>query len=394
MTAYDINGNAIGYDGDSPLIVAAKKLGVHLMPNSFGELNMVRRARQFTDVKWTPSTNRYRGGIVEYNDPNYSVTYRVDDTFLADTEYTGVPYSRGDARASYGMPLYGYERGFVGFDVPLEAFVTAATNPHTYFSTSSYHVTGTTAAYTPYGVTCDTLVCYAMGLSQWYGSATGFQTLLDNGVITLLFAASNIASNISSVHLGDILWSKSVHVAIITDVVIDENNNIFIEVSEATTTGLTTPDVIGGQYGGLSRRELWDIDTFLDRFGTYNVYRYASVESVTYVQSPFVTLEGEDKMHNLRNRLPLMPYMGHGFKYKAGKIPNSSIVLGTSSYAYMVVFKDGAQFGIFTVNSATSISVGFSAAGEYEAFLFNSSDGTLANMTGRTVTTKWSVISS
>lgn len=390
MAIYDVNGNEIS--GTTDLYESAKRLGVHLMPNSLGELNAVKRARQMTDIKWTPCVNRHKGGYVEY-DASADVTQRFDDTFLAGTEYTGIPYSRGDARASYGMPLYGYERGFVGYDVPISAFVTSAINPHSYFSTSSYYSMGANAGYTPYGVTCDTLVCYALAFSQWYGSDAGFQSLVNNGTLVYVCDSDDIQNYASSIHLGDVLFKKGVHVAIITDVVIDDNGNLFIEVSEATTKGATTPDLIGGQKGGLSRRELWGMDVFFTRFSGYKIYRYVNVDTITYEQIRYVTLEGESPMHNLQDRIPLMPFMGDGFIYKVGYIPNDTVVLGTSSYAYMAVYKDNELFNIFTVNSSTSISVGFTAVGDYSAFLFNSSDGTVANMTARTVACTWSVVS-
>lgn len=397
MAIYDVNGNQIA--GTSDVAEAARVLGLHAVPNSLGELNVVRRARQLTDIKWVPCVDRHRGSVVETrvttNDQRIgSFSERLDDTFLANTEYKGVPYSRGDIRSS-GMPTYGKEHGYVGFDVPLSAFATACRNPYTYFSTLSYYAGGDTAAYTPYGVTCDTLVCYAIGLSKWYGAVQGFQTLINNGTIVFKYNASTIQTNASSIRLGDILWERAVHVSIITDFFTDENNTLCIEVSEATTRGITTPDVVGGKFGGVSRREVFPIDQFNVRFSAAEVYRYANIDNVKYVQSPYVTLEGETPLHSSElMRLPLMPYMGEGFQYVSGKIPNSTVVLGTNSYGYMAVYKDGTLFNTFTVaNNATSITVGFSAAGNYEAFLFNSSDGTLANATAKTISCHWSVVS-
>lgn len=384
MAIYDINGNAIS--GTTELEEYKRRLGLHLTPNSMGELNMVKRARQFTDIKWTPCVERYRGGTVE-DDVDVSLSQQIDDRFLADTEYVGIPYSRGDVRSS-GMPAYGKEHGYVGFDVPLSAFVSSVTNPYSYFCTSTYHSGGNNVAYTPYGVTCDTLVCYAMGLAEWYGSDAGFQRLLNNGVISQVCSGDAIQANIANIHLGDILWKKAVHVAIITDVMIDDGD-IYIEVSEATTRGNTDTITIGGKKGGLSRRELWGMDKFFTRFYGYTVYRYNSVESVEYEQSPFVTLQDESPLHNLIDRLPLIPYMGYGFEYKVGYIPNSTVVIKDTSYDSLAVYKDGELFNTFEVTGNT-VDVGFSAVGSYEAFLFN---GTIGSMTARTASCKWSVIS-
>lgn len=382
MPIYDINGNPLA--GTTELSEAARRLGVHLMPNSIGELNMVRRARQFTDIKWKPAMNLKRRCLAE-KDSTEGSAYGFQDTFLAGTEYTGIPYSHGYYSGAYR------NYGMVGYQVSLEAFATAVQFADSYIAAD--HWDASNGVYTTYGITCDTLGCYAMGLDTWYGSDSGFQTLVNNGTIVAQFSGDDIVANIDKVHLGDILWKKAVHVAVITDVVIDENDNIFIEVSEATTYGAGNPSIIGGQHGGVARRELWDMDTFFTRFYGYTVYRYANVDSVTYEQSPFVTLQGENDMHNLRFQIPLIPYMGSGFSYLSGHIPNTNVLIGTTDYAYLAVYKDGSLFNTFTVNSATSVATGFSAVGEYEAFLFNSSDGTIANMTNRTVSCHWSVIS-
>lgn len=378
---YDIDGNAI--DSVTDLNKQAIMLGLHLMPTTQGELNMVKRARQFTDIKWTPATNIKRR---TYADNETSASrLGFQDTFLAGTEYKGIPYSHGYYSGAYR------DYAMVGYQVSLEAFITSTLFADSYFCTQDVYNTST-SVYTPYGGSCDTLGCYAMGLETWYGSDSGFQTLVNNGTIVQKFSGDDIASHISDIHLGDIMWKKAVHVAVITDVV-TEGNTTYIEVSEETTAGGGNPSVVGGQNGGVSRRELWSIDKFLVRFPSYTIYRYVNSASVSYTPCPFIQLEGEAKIHDLSRQMPLIPYMGSGFAYISGHIPNTNILIGTDSYAYLAVYKDGSLFNTFTVNNATSIATSFSAVGSYEAFLFNSSDGTIANMTNRSVSCHWSVIS-
>lgn len=383
MTVYDVNGNPIA--GSNALEEQAHLLGVHLMPATLGELNMVKRARQFTDIKWTPAVNLKRRNVVEYDaELNYSQGWQ--DTFLVDTEYTGIPYSHGyysGANRNFGM---------LGYQVTLDAFATAAQFADSYLCATD-HWSVANAVYTNYGASCDTLACYAMGLDTWYGSDSGFQTLVNNGTIVRVCDGDAIGANINSIHLGDIIWKKAVHVAVITDVVIDDDGDIFIEVSEATTRGSTNTDDIGLQKGGVCRRELWGLDTdFFTRFYGYTVYRYRDSADVTYTQNRFVTLQGESPLHNLGFNMPLIPYMGDTFEYLSTSIPNTNILIGTDDYAYLVVYKDGTLFNTFTVNGASSVATGFSAVGNYEAFLYNSSDGTVANMTNRTVKCTWSVV--
>ena len=380
MAVYDVYGNVLV--ATSELETKAKTLGLHLMPTTLGELNMVKRARQFTDIKWTPAVNLKRRNVVEY-DAESSASLGWQDTFLADTEYTGIPYSHGyysGANRNFGM---------VGFQASIDAFATSAQFANSYLCATD-HWDVSNAVYTNYGASCDTLVCYAMGLSTWYGSDAGFQSLVDNQTITKVCDGDAIGYNIARIHLGDILWKKAVHVAVITDVVIDDNGDIFIEVSEATTKGGTNPSDIGLPMGGVCRRELWSLDgDFYTRFYGYTVYRYVNSANVTYTQSKFVTLEGESPLHNLGFNMPLIPYMGDGFAYLSTSIPNTNILIKATSFENLAVYKDGSLFNTFAVNSASSVATGFNAVGEYEAFLFN---GTLANMTARSVSTKWSVI--
>ena len=382
MPAYNISGTPLT---DTPLIESAKRLGVHLMPTTLGELNMVKRARQMTDIKWTPAMNLKRRNSVEY-DQELNWPLRFEDRFTAGVEYRGLPYSHGyynGANRNFGM---------IGYQIPFDAFISSLGFANSYLATNHWDTTN--GVYTTYGVTCDTLGCYAMGLSTWYGSDTGFASLVSNGTLVSKFSGDSLADHIDEVHLGDILWKQAVHVAVITDVVIDDEGNIFIEVSEATTAGATSPEVLGGQFGGLCRRELWSLDDdFYTRFYGYTVYRYANSASVTYEQSRFVTLEGESPLHDLHDRMPLIPYMGDGMKYLSGHIPASTILIGTDEYAYLAVYKDGSAWKNITLNGATSKDVEFSATGNYEAFLYNSTDGSVANMTNRTVSCTWSVVS-
>lgn len=383
MSVYDIDGNVL--DSVSQLTLDAKALGLHLMPANRGELNMVKRARQFTDILWTPSATIKRRNYAECNAANAS-TYGWQDVFLAGVTYKGIPYSHGyynGAFRNYGM---------VGYQVSLDAFATSVQFADSYFSTEDVYNT-TTSVYTPYGASCDTLGCYSMGLDTWYGSDGGYQTLVDNGTIILKFSGTDIASHIADIHLGDIMWKRAVHVAVITDVVIEDDGTVYIEVSEATTTGAGVAGEMGGEKGGVCRRELWSIPEFLIRFPSYNIYRYRDVEGVTYKQNAFVRLAGEGELHNVRSNIPLMPIMGHNFNYLSGHIPSTAILIKTNDYAYMAIIKDGSLFNTFSINNASYIQGGFSATGDYEAYLYNSTDGTIANTTNRSVSCKWKVSS-
>ena len=178
--------------------------------------------------------------------------------------------------------------------------------------------------------------------------------------------------------LGDVLNLQSHHVSIITDLVKDENGNVvYIEESEATTVGNGNKDVEGSQTGGLCRRVGYDVNDFFARYENYSLYRYDNIGSIPYTPSKYVNVGDELNMARLLD-LPVMPYMGEGFKYKAGYLHNTTLAIASTYYNKLRVFKDGTEItgSPFTVpENATSVDVGFSESGNYEAYLCKMSGG-------------------
>ena len=372
-------------------------LGLHTMPENEGTLNVIKRCRQLTDVKWTPAVDLPRYMYVTPTPPS-DENYDTDDVehyfgkFIAGVEYKGVPYGRPDC-LNDSPNDYGYTYAFVGRDISLETFVTALQNSESIISKQDFHSMENHRSI-PYATVCSGLTCYALGLTAYYSTSQ----IPDIPGLNVVDSENPTIAEIDTkkIKLGDIVDyydGTSGHTAVITDVVYDETGEVvFIEEAEATTVGEAVPDIVGGQVGGLCRRVGYDRSGFIARFSAYTLYRYAYIANVTYTPSKYVNVGDEMDMFRF-GKLPCMPYMGEGFRYKSGKIPNATVVLQTNNYSYLRVFKDGTEItgSPFAVeNDAKYVDVGFSETGNYEAYLCNMLGG---NNTSVTAKCHWSVVS-
>ena len=356
-------------------------LNLHEMPSLVNIIGEVKRARQFTDIEWTPLQNLPR--FDQITNDAYESNGRMADQYTAGKTYKGFPYSSGNISE---MRKYGYSYGHIGYDAPISAFMTSLFFPDSFLYLKSPRIE-TNAQATAYGTTCDVLACYAMGLSEWVGSDS-FVTLVNNGTVVKITDVDTL--NGALIEIGDLIWLRAVHIAVITDIVRDASGNIeYIEVSEATTKSVQNTDIIGGSEGGLCRRLAWNVTEFKKRFEGYAVYRYPAIYTKGYSQNPYVQVGTEVAPINLYKNMPIIPYMGEGFVYKVGYIENNTLLSQTDRYAKVAVFKDGELFN--TYDYAAVLAVPFVDAGSYEAFLYNSSDGTLANMTERSLKCHWVV---
>ena len=110
-------------------------LGLHERPETQGHLNIVKRARQMTDIEWTPAVDLPRFCSVQrdYTFPDTAVMQYFNGCFKAGVKYKGLPYGRANAIKT----AYGIDNAFVGFSIPFETFVTAAENPNSKLSLES-----------------------------------------------------------------------------------------------------------------------------------------------------------------------------------------------------------------------------------------------------------------
>lgn len=166
-----------------------------------GAINAVKKAYQLTDITFIPLL---------------SIAYNVG-TYQPDTAYKGMIYSSVKETGTY-----------VGSNVSFHTFMTAIHNPRSRIYTdrideSPYHGKNCRSYY---GTVCSDLVSYALGVD--YAS---YDFVASDEMEELDY------SNVEDFHIADVLW-KSGHVALITDVVRDQNDSVVsIEISEAVQNG-------------------------------------------------------------------------------------------------------------------------------------------------------------
>ena len=220
---------------------------------SAGQRNIVKRAYQMTDIKWTPQKNVYGW--------NEGVIYSAGKT------YTGLPY---------GQPVYA---SYVPWTTSLDGFISAVNNKNSrmYTDYSSYN---RKAPY--YSTDCSAFVAWAWDLNSRQTTST-----IKN------FSIEISRTSFASAEVGDSLCLAGNHAVLITDITYDSLNRISsIEISEATTDKRTyyccqkTRYGEGGQYS---------LDSLQNKyFGEgYILYRPKNRDNVTYTHSCAVPLQGD-----------------------------------------------------------------------------------------------------
>ena len=343
--------------------------------------NAIRRARQLTDIKWTPRVKIPRYSMLNGGSDHFL------DWFYPDKEYIGIPYSgagKGEGSASgWTAPEeWGYAHKWVGGCIPFESFVTAARYPNSVFSET---VDQSTPNYdsSPFGIVCTGLVNYTVNGPWPLRGITNFFNTSDN--VFRKPSSNNTISVIdrNEIMIGDFLYTQP-HVIVITDILRDAEGNVtHVEMSEATTVGNGNNTILGTQFGGVARRKMWEYSEFKRLYGNYVKYRRTTFYGIPYEPSKYVDTGNEGNRENIQD-LPCIPYLGNGAIYREGYIHNSKILIGATGFTSLVVTKDGDEFGTFDITDLTEISVGFSDVGSYEAYLTNG--------TTRTMACNWTVV--
>lgn len=216
---------------------------------SQGQINIVKRSRQLTGVKWTPLEDRYQWG------------YR--GMFEAGTTYTGLPY---------GQPVN--TNGYVGFGISLSGFAEATLDNTTKFY-SGYSTYNKIAPY--YSTDCSGFASYC------------WQTDKRRTTYSLPEVCEKISEqSIYALQIGDILNHTTSHVVLVTDVLYDAQGAVcYVEISEQTPviTKIT-------RYGEGEKRSLASLQAYYLE-GGYAIYRNPHRDYVTYTPNAYVSVDGE-----------------------------------------------------------------------------------------------------
>lgn len=327
FTIYDYAKNAIdSVESDMNRLIKreAAAMGLNTIPESIGMLNVIRRARQHTDVKWTPVADMKRAMLLSpnYTHPDEPVTTtktqrRRDDLFLAGREYSGIPYTEVT-----DDPISKYEYNSTLGN--LDSFVSAVQYANTMaYSDENYQ--SRTQHTARMGGTCVDIPLYAYEMPRGHLNTWGSRFSAE---VKNVFGETYADFNPELLRQGDIIDSDS-HVVMITDIARDEQGTITsIEVSENTTTGNMIGE-IGTNYGGKTRRWAWPLRDFYNYFGRheYKVYRMKQemIDRVTYTPLMCVQIGTETKVC-FDGPLPLIPENGNKSILARGPKPYSDSV--------------------------------------------------------------------
>ena len=233
----------------------------HDIPKSAGVENALKRARQMTDICWTP-VERFPAGMGTAGLPG-EPKVRRDFHYAPWRPQTGMIYSSVRREEKY-----------VGYNVSIETFMTALDNPKSVLYTRSYH--GDEAIknmHSYYGIVCSCFASYVCGFPYRTPCAR----------IAQLPGMAEVATDpLENLELCDLVLKPTAHVAVVTDILRDAEGTVHrITVSESTR-----PLCVAKEYTALQFRKYW-----LE--SGYRVHRYAGIHEQTYEPSPYVYVEGD-----------------------------------------------------------------------------------------------------
>ena len=333
-------------------------LGLHTLPSNQGQLNVIKRCRQLTDIEWTPAVDLPKlgvnalAGIKEY----------FEDVFKAGITYKGIPYGR----CTTYKPEYGYADTYVGLTIDLSTFVTSVGNKdsmvckETVFDINDHRTL-------PYAVVCSALTCYALNVGYYPTSQIPQIPGLDYVADVI---QDGILMDLNLIELGDVLNKEADHCAVVTDIVKNGDSVEYVEICEATSMGNGNRDIKGGQLGGVCRRIAFNVDNFFSYFNNYKLYRYSLIESVPYTKNPYVNVGNElDEKPYLH--YSVMPYEGNNFKYKLDKNPSVKLLISCKGYDYLRVFKNGNEIDVspIAISDDDEFKTIITDLGVYRAYL-------------------------
>ena len=212
-------------------------------PDSDGKENVLERAAQLTDFKWTPLRN------VPTHIPNGFDS--INTVFAAGEQISGMPYSNNAANDK-----------FLCENVSFETFLSAIANPDSVLYNKNLYGYRNSSTY--YGIVCSGFVRYALDIKErypvkYYGTIPGMKKIADCN-----------SYRACDIRLCDVLYafcSSRVHVALITDIIRDENGAIVeIEVSEAVRPRC--------------KRERFGVNDFYEKYSFFELWRYDYIDSV------------------------------------------------------------------------------------------------------------------
>lgn len=297
------------------------------LPLTPSQENVVRRARQQLEIRWTPLEN---------------VTgWRGNTTFYAGETYIGIPY---------GQPIHSGR--YIPWAASFEHFASAVQNINSNMY-RNFSFIGTHATIAPYYASdCSSFVSWALNHPRRTTTYTFPQY------------ASRITQSLYALQVGDV-FNSAPHNILVTAVEFDANGNLVaVETMEQT---IPLPRQrrygVGGTNGGLEQLIQRTFN------GGYHLYRSHTIDNVPFTPSPAVNVED-----GYRHLVAATASNG-GVISPSGMVPvpagyNQTFVFhARRGYAVSRVLVNGVDIGAPTqfimqnVQSAASISVEFELTG-------------------------------
>ena len=294
-------------------------------PRSEGAANVLKRARQFTELRWTPIEKMPRTALIDSKEnPQEPSSY-----YPAWRPQYALPYS--SARI---------EEKFIGFNVSLETFYTALANPKSVLYTRTLLGRGKRMSCW-YGMVCSVFGSWCLALpsrrvAKLWGNYPDMEKIE--------------VKSLQDIQLCDILDNPQ-HVALITGIKRDEEGNVV----EVIVTESTRPIGICMEYTPEEFQHHW-----LDK---YSVYRYRYLDQVPYEPSPYIHLEGDPDLPVPVPNKTLLPDYGNRANYRLGETVELNVM--EDGWESVVMEYDGKMEVIATIAEPGIVSYTPAKAGLY-----------------------------
>jgi len=293
----------------SKVLITTGKTYKSTEPQTPAESAVVKRARQLSEFTWTPKN------VIPTRQSS------VMKAFEPGTEYKGIIYSSTLVNDKT-----------VGNNVSFYTYMTALANPDSVIYTKQLSSMANADCF--YGMVCNGLVRYALGIKEEFNVANiptipGMKKVGEAGKYT-----------VDDIKICDVLLKIGSHVAIVTDVLRDDDGNIVaIEICDETRP--------------VARRTVFSVDYFYSGWGnSYDLYRYDYLQDVPLFDEeerkllfesnideilPMIAVDYGDKSNYIVGEETVISVFAEGDNvveiYKNGELLNETAVSGRAKFA-------------------------------------------------------------
>ena len=290
------------------------------IPTTKEVLWMQKKAKQVTNLKWTPLKT------VPKNNGN--------NNFTAGVEVTGMPYSSVKEIDKY-----------IGFDVSIHTFMTAVNNPYSLIYTESLRADRSASAWGRtyhglncgcyMGVVCSALTCWCVG--QEHELATAVHAWCATHKLNMIKVHDQ---SINGLQLGDLYWKQG-HVELIVGLKRDSDGNVtHVQISEADVEyAKQKPWKTAEEYNTMFARD------------SAIIYRNIELYKVRYEPSVFVPVDDEI-VEPFEYNDDICTFAGDKASFREGELVvlNYNLKVNSGAWNTIEVYKDGDLFGAYPLD--------------------------------------------